>query len=481
MSDEDELYAKTNYSSLLEFAKTVHQSFEDNPRGTIKAPEEADTILVQDPNFIQLDDLDTTEGFLQLHSGPDSESSGFNLTILDPIGSGGMANVDSATQHSLKREIALKRPREDRVNPQIADSMIREAQLMAQLDHPNIPPVHQLAFGKDGNPIILMKRVRGVSWSTLLHEPWHPYWANQTERHLKSHLQILRQVCHALEYAHDKGIVHRDLKTENVMVGDYGEVYLLDWGVAVELDEDGYHQATHFCGTPCFAAPEMFSATTPLSTYTDVYLLGGVLHELLTRKVLHTGQSFDEIIDQVRVSAPYEYYADIHPTLAKIANKSTALRPADRYQNVQSFREAIEDHLEHYQAVELLNSTITKMASLEEMVLNTEKDGFHFHQLAFECRFGFHRVSQVAPDLDGPQKGLLRVLELQTKYELSQGRVDAPRQMLRLMEKMDPEFDGLKELREKFTTLEKQKEASRELTTQIQYKLLEELQKKKQD
>lgn len=480
MSDEGFSETRVDDSALLEFAETIHQSFKENPRGTIKSLRLSSTNIVQPKeDFIQLPDKESGEEVLDLHAETSGGASGFTVQIKESIGSGGMANVDAATQNSLKREIALKRPREDRADLHVFISLVREARMMAQLDHPNIPPVHQLAFTEDGQPVIMMKLVQGVSWSTLIHEPWHAYWANHTERHLRSHLEILRQVCHALEYAHDKGIIHRDLKSENVMIGDYGEVYLLDWGVAIKLDENGQYQADHFCGTPCFAAPEMFSATTPLSKYTDVYLLGAVLHELLTRNVLHPGKTFDEIVEQVRLSPAFDYYPDVHPTLAKIANKATELRPEHRFQSVHEFREAIEHHLEHYQAVELLNSTKEKMVLLEDQVNQTSRDGFTFHQLAFECRFGFRRVHDIAPDLEGSRSGLLRVLELQARYELDHGRVDAPRQLIHLIEKLAPQFEGLEGLTEKLKTLEMLQQKSGELSTQIQYKLLEELQKKK--
>jgi serine/threonine-protein kinase len=478
MSDEEFSETRNDESALLEFAETIHQSFAENPRGTIKSMKAVPTLIVETEDFIGLEEEATDGDTIHLYAHQSSEASGFSIRLKEPIGSGGMAKVDAASQNGLGREIALKRPREDQRNEFVFNSLIREAQLMAQLDHPNIPPVHQLAFTKDGSPIIMMKRVCGVSWATLIHEPWHAYWSNHTERHLRSHLEILRQVCHALEFAHHKGIIHRDLKTENVMVGDYGEVYLLDWGVAVELDEQGEFQADHFCGTPCFAAPEMFSATTPLTQCTDVYLLGAVLHELLTLHVLHKGKTFDDVIEQVRKSAPHEYHPDVHSTLAKIANKATEQRATNRFESVQEFREAIEHHLEYYQAVDLLKTTTEKLASLEDQVTQASRDGFSFHQSAFECRFGFRRVFEIAPDLEGSRTGLVRVLELQALYELDLGRVDAPRQLVHLIEKMAPQFEGLENIKKKLKSLETLQQKSGELSTQIQYKLLEELQKK---
>ena len=102
-----------------------------------------------------------------------------------------MAEVDAATQRSLDREIALKRPRSDRNTDEVAASLIGEARMLASLDHPNIPPVHQLGFTADGQPVIVMKRVRGNSWRTLIQDSAHSFWDEQPRFQLKIHLGLV--------------------------------------------------------------------------------------------------------------------------------------------------------------------------------------------------------------------------------------------------------------------------------------------------
>lgn len=481
MSDEE--LSKSNIGDIY-FDDTVECSFQQSPRSTIKqesstghapgtgpAPPPEKPGTGNDPKVIQL------------HASRSSGPSGFKITVSESIGTGGMAEVDAATQDSLNREIALKRPRDDRDTDEVAASLIGEARMLASLDHPNIPPVHQLGFTADGQPVIVMKRVRGNSWRTLLQDPSHSFWSEHARFQLKVHLGILQQVCNAVEYAHEKAIIHRDLKTDNVMVGDFGEVYLLDWGIAIALDENGERETSRFCGTLCFAAPEMLSSTVPLTRRTDVYLLGCILHEILTGELRHKGRNLREVLNKALASKPYSYNEDVHPALAEIANKATHRDPGRRYGAVSEFRKALEEHLSHYQALDLLDSTREKLASLEKLYAEKkmETDGFKFHETAYLCRFGFQRVAKIAPGLEGVEEGLLRVLELQAVFELEMGRVETAGKIILLARRMRPDWDRLANLEAFLEEVETKRHESSELSTQIQYKLMEELQKKKDE
>ena len=112
-----------------------------------------------------------------------------------------------------------------------------------------------------------MKRIEGKPWTQYLGST--PPFAS-TKDVLRYHVTVLVQICAAVEYAHSKGILHMDLKTDNVMIGDFGEVYLLDWGVAIEMDEHEERYMNTFAGTPRFAAPEMFNPRKPKTTRTDI-------------------------------------------------------------------------------------------------------------------------------------------------------------------------------------------------------------------
>jgi len=200
-----------------------------------------------------------------------------------------MGVVHVAEQRSLARDVAVKTIQEG-ADPTARALLVREARIMGALEHPNLVPVHALGVDGRGAPLIVMKRVEGVSWRDLLSEPGHPSWKPLLAGHgdpLRANVEILSQICSALAFAHDRGVVHRDIKPDNVMIGRFGEVYLLDWGVALRLEERA-NEAQTFVGTPGYAAPEMVVANPLLiGTWTDIYLLGGVLFEVLVGRVPH--------------------------------------------------------------------------------------------------------------------------------------------------------------------------------------------------
>src|SRR5262249_13703285 len=155
------------------------------------------------------------------------------------------------------------------------------------------------------------KRVQGVPWSTLIAQPQHPLWGalERGEDRLGAHLDVLGRVCHALQFAHSQGVLHLDIKPQNVMVGAFGEVYLLDWGLATATaDASAPPRATagaaseSLLGTPGFLAPEMVCGG-PLDVRTDVYLLGSTLHYLLTRRPRHEGADLGEVLAAALTSA----------------------------------------------------------------------------------------------------------------------------------------------------------------------------------
>ena len=133
--------------------------------------------------------------------------------------------------------------------------------------------------------------------------------------------------------------------------------------------------------------------------------------------------------------------------------------------------------------MDLLNSTKEKLASLEELYekKTTKRQGFNLHEIAYLCRFGFQRVEKIAPDLEGAQAGLLRTLELQVLFELELGQIEADRRVIRLIRDIQPAWGRLEDLATLLKEVENKQHESNELSTQIQYKLMEELQKRKKD
>jgi len=217
------------------------------------------------------------------------ELAGYELGAL--LGQGGMGEVVIARDPRMERDVALKRMRAPHPSAELVERFLREAKIQARLDHPAIVPVHELGYDSDGTPYFTMKRVTGTTLAELLDANTEPP---------KRLLRAFVDVCLAVQLAHSRRVVHRDLKPANIMLGDYGEVYVLDWGVARVLVErhstsrqdseiqslDGETKAGALLGTPGYMAPEQ-ARGEPAETPADVYALGAILFELLAGESLH--------------------------------------------------------------------------------------------------------------------------------------------------------------------------------------------------
>ena len=217
---------------------------------------------------------------------------------LRTIGVGGIGAVFSAREPGLNREVALKilRP-ELRRNQERIDSFIREARLTAQIDHPNVVPVYRLGVFDEAGVFFSMKQVRGETLRIILKSLAENRTGYRRKYTLSRLLEIFIGACNGVAFAHRHGILHCDLKPANLMVGDYGEVMVMDWGMAtyhpdydhspVKLDLDrgiaAPHRDVRQGGTPAFMAPECFSPDRPPpSIRGDVYALGAILYSILT-------------------------------------------------------------------------------------------------------------------------------------------------------------------------------------------------------
>ena len=205
-----------------------------------------------------------------------------HLRIERELGRGAMGHVHPAIDRNLLRHVALKR-----LDKEYADSatyrsgFIAEAQITGQLEHPNIVPVHELAIDAHGVAFFTMKLVHGISLTR-----WFETHALGTER-LERGLEIVLKVCDAVAYAHHRGVIHRDIKPDNVMVADFGQVYLMDWGLA-RLTKTHPASSAHAdqsgpVGTPAYMAPEQARGNpADMDERTDVFGLGALLYELVT-------------------------------------------------------------------------------------------------------------------------------------------------------------------------------------------------------
>ena len=160
------------------------------------------------------------------------EEDGWKYEIGEEVARGGMGSILAARDHSIRRHVALKVMRqEQRANSESVVRFVEEAQVTGQLEHPNIIPVHELGVDGVGNVFYTMKFVEGVSLQDILEDVRAGEAPALTQYPLNHLLNIFLKICDAIAFAHSKGVIHRDLKPGNIMVGRYGEVLVLDWGL----------------------------------------------------------------------------------------------------------------------------------------------------------------------------------------------------------------------------------------------------------
>lgn len=363
--------------------------------------------------------------------------------VLDVVGAGGMGVVVLAEQQTLQRQVAIKRPHPDKADSLRIQAIVREGILTGRLEHPNIVPVHFLGRTEEGHPALVMKRISGTSWKDLIHQPEHTGYDKIQGDRLTWHLRVLIQVTNAVEYAHSQGVLHRDIKPGNVMLGDFGEVYLLDWGIGLQVNEKGEATPHAFAGTPSYMAPEMLGGT--LSSQTDIYLLGATLHELLTGSVRHDGESIEEAIWQAKRSKPYTYSSDVPLELAELCNRAMALDPQERFPNVASFRAAIEEHLSHRNALSLAETAQTRLQELKERAQNdlssiSTQERLELHEIATECRFALREALKLWPTYAEARQQLRRCTEVMAHIELTLGNISSAELLLGELDEVPPEW-----------------------------------------
>jgi serine/threonine-protein kinase len=297
---------------------------------------------------------------------PPPSTDGRDLEVIATLGEGGMGRVFLARQHSLDRDVAIKTIR-DRASDRERAALLSEGAIAGSLEHPSIIPVHALGVDEDGRPVLVMKHVEGITWTTLLAAPDHSLWQGRRggeQDRLQGHLEILMQVCNAVQFAHERGILHRDIKPQNVLLGRCGEVLLADWGVALRADR-GAHEH-HLCGTPAYMAPEMATGA-PVDARTDVYLLGATLHEILTGTPRHRGATLHAVLVGAIVSAPIAYASSVPEELAALANRATSGDPNERPASAVELRQAIADYLHHRSSIALGRSAVERLETLRSL------------------------------------------------------------------------------------------------------------------
>lgn len=288
------------------------------------------------------------------------------------IARGGMSSVRRVFDRLVMRELAMKVLTPTRDIDELT-RFVEEAQITGQLEHPNIVPIHDVAMDDHGLPTrFTMKLVRGDTLSdhVLALGP-----SGAVGEQLERLLQAFLRVCDAISFAHSRGVIHRDLKPSNIMVSTHGQIYVMDWGVALLRDADGTRtidagrisqiRATaetqpealgSLTGTPSYMAPEQARGDIDaIDERTDVYGLGGILHFILTHRAPHDAPTSAEslrlaklertIVPEAPPNSSRLNNAGPPPLLRRITTRALAFSPDDRYQTVEALKAEVEAFL----------------------------------------------------------------------------------------------------------------------------------------
>lgn len=302
--------------------------------------------------------------------------SSTRFRVLRPHDEGGLGRVSVAMDEELHREVALKEIKQEFLhNAALRARFLLEAEITGSLEHPGVVPVYGLGHYADGRPYYAMRFIRGDSFREAISRYHKQNWnrRNSSERwlHLRRLLSRFLDVCNAVHYAHRRGILHRDLKPGNIMLGEYGETLVVDWGLAKILGQghsaaddnnavvstlhpqsDNNGAATRqgtLIGSPPYMSPEQARGDHDrLGVESDIYSLGATLYTLLTNAAPVSGSSQEDIVAKVRagqIQPPRQIKKETPRTLEAICCKAMALNPIDRYPNARSLADDVERFL----------------------------------------------------------------------------------------------------------------------------------------
>lgn len=306
---------------------------------------------------------------------PASSSAG-RFRILRPHARGGLGQVSVALDQELNREVALKEIQPAHADDEVSQRrFLLEAEITGGLEHPGIVPVYALGHGPDGRPFYAMRFVKGDSLKKSIedfHRADNPNRNDPGARELARRQLLGRfiDVCNAMEYAHSRGVLHRDLKPGNIMVGRYGETLVVDWGLAKSVEKEeivsdeptlrpssalsglGQTLPGLAIGTPSYMSPEQAAGRLDdLGPASDVYSLGATLYHLLCGRPPFVKGDVHDILQRVErgeFERPRQIDGEIPAPLEAICLKSMALKSVDRYETAR----ALADDLEHWLADE---------------------------------------------------------------------------------------------------------------------------------
>ena len=276
---------------------------------------------------------------------PESDRYDFSAVL----GEGGMGEVRLCVDRRVRRPVAMKLIRPERAAlKQDRAQFVREVLAQAQLEHPAIVPVYDMGTDETGSLYFTMRRVQGLTLEQIIKGLRNDGDAAPPDHSQHRLLVAFESVCLAVHYAHMRAVFHCDIKPANIMLGSFGEVYVLDWGIAAHADPDRDVSSNSGGGTPGYMAPEQIRQQ-PIDARTDVYGLGATLFELLTHRPLHRGTRA-QLLERTLVGKPVRPSAaapdlDIAPELDAICMKATACDPSERYATVKELHDALDAYM----------------------------------------------------------------------------------------------------------------------------------------
>lgn len=276
-----------------------------------------------------------------------------SYALLEEFADGGTASVFSARDRKLSRLVAVKSLKmTDGDNTEMVKAFVAEAKVTAQLDHPGIIPIYGL-YTDDKNGIhLIMKLVNGKTLREYLRNIVLNYRTRgmgefDEDVMLRKRLEIFLHVCDTIAYAHHRNVIHRDLKPENIMIGKYMEVYVMDWGLAKVIDEEGDNMVK-LSGTPRYFPPEVLRRQG-LDLRSDIFTLGLILQEVVTLQPAVPGNDEKEymanILQENLEPVAHLFGRSVDADLQAIILKATAYNMEERYQTVDAFAEDLRRYM----------------------------------------------------------------------------------------------------------------------------------------
>ena len=330
------------------------------------------------------------------------------------LGRGGFGEVYLGFDEQLKREVAVKLTFGSKVGSDSVKMFLAEAQMLAELDHPNIVPVYDIGTTSRGDIFIVSKFIDGTDLAQRIQQ-------NRPNR--ESSLEIIASIADALHYAHTKGMIHRDIKPANILLDRLDRPYLADFGIAMrETDQTGAGEIT---GTPAYMSPEQARGEGHLVTnQSDIFSLGVVLYELLSGRRPFRAKTAQELLRMVQrdeILTPKNFDSTISRELERICLKALARQPSDRFRSASELAEEVRHVLSN-------PSLLDSISRLERLTNTPNSTG---------AKFGAIETASRSVDKDLPSQSTIAI-QIQPMIEKEQIRV-IPKG-LRSFDQKDSEF-----------------------------------------